>query len=167
MQRIAHSAAVWLFRLSRAGNSRRLIWTVTRRGVEPRDEGKTLEKASPFLSCRVRVRCHNVARENQFILLNEKKSWRGGESNPAAKERPCTKLMMPSSLARRVPLQRRRDVARGVIYGKHLKMSECAPPNDLSSTLHNVKHRRRAMAYSFEGFTNAGMSFPLSICLSM
>ena len=84
MQRIARSAAVWLFLLSRAGNSRRLIWTVTRRGVEPRDEGKTLEKASPFLSCRVRVRCHNVARENQFILLNEKKSWRGGESNPAA-----------------------------------------------------------------------------------
>ena len=26
--------------------------------------------------------------------------------------------------------------------------------------------RRRAMAYSFEGFTNAGMSFPLAICLS-
>ena len=75
--------------------------------------------------------------------------------------------MMPSSLARRVPLQRRRDVARGVIYGKHLMMSVCAPPNDLSSILHDVKLRRRAMAYSFEGFTYAGMSFPLAICLSM
>ena len=76
--------------------------------------------------------------------------------------------MMPSSLARRVPLQRRRDVARGEKRNKTMDVvCVCAPPNDLSSALHNVKHRRRAVGYSFEGFTNAGMSFPLAICLSM
>lgn len=78
MQRFALSVAVWLFLLSRAGNKYEKHF-VTRRGVEPRDEGKTFKNLAN-LSCRVRVRYHNVAREINSYLMNEK-SRRAVESN--------------------------------------------------------------------------------------
>lgn len=75
--------------------------------------------------------------------------------------------MMPSSLARRFPLQRRRDVARGQKRNKTMEVVCVRTAEWPLPTLHDVKHRRRAVGYSFEGFTNAGMSYPLAICLSM
>lgn len=56
-------------------------------GSRTPQRGKTSQKTR-FPSCRVRVRCHNVARENQFILLNEKKSWRVGNRTPQHSREP-------------------------------------------------------------------------------
>lgn len=72
MQRIARSAAVWLFRLSRAGNSRRLIWTVTRRGVEPRSEEKHRKNSLPFVPCPRALSQRGAG--NQFIIYSMKKN---------------------------------------------------------------------------------------------
>ena len=67
MQRFALSVAVWLCLLSRAGNSRdsmeskNTLWNVGESNPEAKVELAAYDIAN--LSCRVRVRCHNVARE--------------------------------------------------------------------------------------------------------
>ena len=66
MQRFALSVAVWLCLLSRAGNSPRYngkqnLWHVGESNPEAKVELAAYDITN--LSCRVRVRCHNVARE--------------------------------------------------------------------------------------------------------
>lgn len=85
MQRFALSVAVWLCLLSRAGNSRdsmeskNTLWHVGESNPEAKVELAAYDIAN--LSCRVRVRCHNVARENSTLILMNKKSRRAVESN--------------------------------------------------------------------------------------
>ena len=84
MQRFALSVAVWLCLLSRAGNSRdsmeskNTLWHVGESNPEAKVELAAYDIAN--LSCRVRVRCHNVAREINSYLM-DKKSRRAVESN--------------------------------------------------------------------------------------
>lgn len=74
MQRFALSVAVWLCLLSRAGNSRdsmeskNTLWHVGESNPEAKVELAAYDIAN--LSCRVRVRCHNVAREINYNLMN-------------------------------------------------------------------------------------------------
>ena len=55
------------------------LWHVGESNPEAKVELAAYDIAN--LSCRVRVRCHNVARENSTLILMNKKSRRAVESN--------------------------------------------------------------------------------------
>lgn len=71
MRRCAPSVAVWLRLLSRVGNSLRYkwLWHVGESNPATREKFR-IKNLVKNLSCRVRVRCHNVAREINYNLMN-------------------------------------------------------------------------------------------------